>query len=59
MAGLSLGITWANTPDIVLTENGEEIARIIFVIGKGKGKKIRIDAKNSIKISREPSKKGI
>lgn len=57
MAGLSLGITWTRTPDIVFRENGEEIARIKFQrTGKGNARKINIEAKPSIKISREPKK---
>jgi len=54
MAGLSLGISWAKTPDIVLTFNDVEIARIKFV-STGR-KRINIEAKPYIKITREKSK---
>ena len=55
MAGLSLGITWSRTPDIIFTYNDVEIARIKFRGGKD-GKKISIEAKPYIKISRENHK---
>lgn len=58
MAGLSLAITWTRTPEIVFRENGEEIARIKFLrSGKGNARKVNIEAKPSIKISREYKEK--
>ena len=55
MAGLSLGITWTQTPDIIFTYNDVEIARIKFRGGKC-GKHINVEAKPYIKISRENHK---
>lgn len=52
MAGLSLGITWSRTPDIIFTYNDMEIARIKFRGGKN-GKHINVEAKPYIKITRE------